>query len=85
MSASSEVSKWIAKLAWEVFEEEYGCSLYLSVLTDEESEALDEIVEDTVSEMIGHAEDAICNEFREVINRRKHELSPYLASSHQNH
>lgn len=82
MTTFSAMEALITKFAWEVFNEEFGDFSY--DLTDEQYEIADDIQDDIVSEMIGHAEDAVCIEFREVINRRRHELNPYLADNRRN-
>ena len=78
-TALSKVEDLIGDAAWEMFETKFKPFRISCDLPDKQLEVAEDTIEDIVSEMIGHACDAVCIEFEEVINRRIHELTPYLA------
>lgn len=67
-----EVDNSISWLAKKVFYKNFA-SLLCDIDPEREAE-VDEIVEDIISEMHGHASDAVFDAFDEVMNRRKSEL-----------
>lgn len=67
-----EVDNSISWLAEKVFYKNFASILYN--IDPERKAEVDEIVEDIISEMHGHALDAVFDAFDEVMNRRKSEL-----------